>query len=291
MPQSIYRGAAFLLLSEACFVLMGTQVRTISAHLSNEMIVFFRNLLGLLLVLPLLWRAGRIQWKTDHLPLHLLRGLAGVSAMYCFFYAIAHLPLANAMILKMTAPLFIPLIAWLWLGERITLAMLLMIALGFVGVALIVKPAFHGVDPVALIALAGGWFAAVAKTTVRRLTATESPTTIVFYFALTGLVVSVVPAISVWQTPSGTQFSALLLLGLFASAGQLSMTHAYQCAPASQISPFSYSAILYASFVGWWLWGELLDQWAWLGAGLIAAAGLMLLRYQPQALAKPALSR
>lgn len=291
MNHSLYKGAAFLLLSEAFFVLMGTQVRAVSETLPNEMIVFFRNLFGILIILPLMYRPGQIRFKTQKLALHLLRGIAGVSAMYCFFYAIAHLPLANAMILKMSAPLFVPLIAWLWLKEQVTGIIVFLIAIGFVGVMLIIKPDFQQFDPVAWIALAGGVFAALAKTTVRKLTATEAPATIVFYFAVTGFLVSVIPAIIAWKTPQPDQWLALVLLGLFASGGQIMMTQAYQSAPASRISPFGYSSILFASVTGWWLWGEYLDGWSWFGAALIALSGILLLRVKsdtkPQTVANP----
>jgi len=115
MKNNLLKGAFFILLSELFFVLMGTQVRQVSEGLSNEMIVFFRNLFGLQIIIPLLLHQGWSAIKTDKPRFHLLRGLAGVSAMYCFFYAIANLPLANAMILKMSAPLFIPIIAFIWL--------------------------------------------------------------------------------------------------------------------------------------------------------------------------------
>lgn len=286
MPAAIdlRRGALFMLLSELMFVLMGTQIRAVADSMPNEMVVFFRNLIGLQIVLPLLWQHGRHALHTRRPGLHLFRGLAGISAMYCFFYAIAHLPLANAMILKMSAPLFIPLIAWWWLKERLNSMILLVVLLGFAGVWLILKPdpgQLAADEKVALIALAGGFFAALAKTTVRKLTGSESPMVIVFYFALTGLCVSAIPALIAWKTPQGIEWLHLLGVGLLASAGQLLMTRAYSHAPASQISHYSYSSILYASLVGWWLWDEWMDGWAWLGAGLVVLSGMLLIRRRP----------
>ncbi len=278
MHDDVFKGAMLILLSELLFVLMGTLVKTVSAGLPNEMIVFFRNLFGLQIIIPLLLQQGLGALRTEHAPLHLLRGLAGVSAMYCFFYAIAHMQLANAMVLKLSAPLFIPIIAWLWLQEKLNWTIGFAVLLGFGGVALIVKPDLGLVDPIALIALAGGLFAAIAKSTVKKLTRTELPGTIVFYFAVTGLLVSSVPAFISWQTPSMNQLLLLLLLGTLASLAQFVMTRAYGFAPASKISPFSYSAVLYASLLGWLFWDEWMDSWAWLGAALIVIAGVMLLR-------------
>ncbi len=278
MPVNLYKGAAFILLSELFFVLMGTQVRSVSQGLSNEMIVFFRNLFGLQIMIPLLLRHGTSSFKTSKPQLHLLRGLAGVSAMYCFFYAIAHIELASAMILKMSAPLFIPIIAFIWLKEQLSWLIGFVVLIGFCGVSLIIKPDLSAINNVALIALAGGFFAAIAKSTVKRLTATERPETIVFYFALTGLTVSSLPALLNWQTPDLQQLLQLLLLGLLASLGQFFMTQAYVFAPASQISHFSYSSILYASFFGWLIWDEWMEAWSWLGAILVILSGILLVQ-------------
>jgi len=278
MQNQLLKGAFFILLSELFFVLMGTQVKEISQHLSNEMIVFLRNLIGLQIILPLVLHNGWSSLKSSKPQLHLLRGLAGVSAMYCFFYAIAHLPLANAMILKMSAPLFIPLIALIWLSEKLSWSIGFVVLLGFCGVTLIIKPDVHALDSVALIALAGGFFAAVAKSTVKQLTKTDKPATVVFYFAFSGLLVSSIPAALHWQTPTMTQLLQMILLGGFASGGQFFMTRAYSYAPASQISHYSFSSVLYASAMGWLFWDEWMDTWAWLGAGLVVISGVLLIR-------------
>ena len=286
MNENLLKGAAFILLSELLFVLMGTLVKTVSEGLPNEMIVFFRNLFGMQVIIPLFLQQGLQAVKTDKIALHLLRGVAGLSAMYCFFYAIANLPLANAMILKMTAPLFIPLIALLWLKESLNWMIGFAVILGFSGVALIVKPDLGLIDPVALVAIAGGFFAAIAKSTVKKLTETERPATIVFYFALIGLLLSSVPAALVWQTPSGTQLLMLLLLGTLAASAQYVMTRAYSFAPASRISAFSYSSVLYASLLGWIFWDEWMDQWAWMGAAMVVISGLLLIRRKVPAVNK-----
>jgi drug/metabolite transporter (DMT)-like permease len=106
-----------VILAELMFVIMGAMVKAASATLPNEMIVFFRNLFGLAAVLPLVLREGIPGLATRVPQLHLMRALAGVGAMYCFFYSLGQLPLADAMLLKLTAPIFIPMIALLWLGE------------------------------------------------------------------------------------------------------------------------------------------------------------------------------
>jgi drug/metabolite transporter (DMT)-like permease len=278
MHPNLLKGAALIMLSECFFVLMGTQIRSVSEGLNNEMIVFFRNVFGLQVIIPLLYQHGVQALKTTRPMAHIFRGIAGISAMYCFYYSLANIPLANAMILKMTAPLFIPLIAWLWLKEPLSKLIGPVILLGFIGVTFIIKPDMAQMNSVALVGLAGGFLAAIAKTTVKNLTSTEKPVTIVFYFALCGLVITSLPAFLNWQTPSPTQLFQLLLLGLSAVVAQIIMTRAYFLAPASQISHYSYSSILYASLAGWLLWDEWMDLWSWLGTALIITSGVMLIR-------------
>src|ERR1041385_960981 len=108
--QSLVRGALLVAASEFVFVTMGALVKAASSGLSSDLIVFFRNAFGLLALLPFVLRAGAHVLETEALRFHFVRATVGVAAMYCFFYALAHLPLGNAMLLKQTAPLFIPLI-------------------------------------------------------------------------------------------------------------------------------------------------------------------------------------
>src|SRR5690349_17761617 len=119
MDSGLRRGALYAVASGACFAVMGAFIKLASRELSNEMVVFFRNLFGLCLLAPwLLLRSGVAGLRTQRLPGHLLRAAFGLTSMYCFFYGIAHLPLAEAMLLTYSMPLFIPFIAWIWLGER-----------------------------------------------------------------------------------------------------------------------------------------------------------------------------
>jgi drug/metabolite transporter (DMT)-like permease len=126
--------------------------------------------------------------------------------MYCFYYAIANIPLADAMLLKLTAPIFMPVIAVLWLQERVTGTLALGLCVGFIGVTVMLDPSLdeHGlaVSPIALIGLLGGVLAALAKVTVRRLSRSEPTTRIVFYFALIAGSISAVPLLWAWQTPT-----------------------------------------------------------------------------------------
>jgi drug/metabolite transporter (DMT)-like permease len=145
-------GALLIVTGELMFASMGASIRFAAQSLPNEMVVFLRNLLGIALLLPWFWFQGRASLATRVPHLHLLRGLAGLGAMYCFYYAIARMHLGEAMLLKMTAPLFIPFVALFWLREKLSVRSLMALALGFGGVTLVISPELSQFDPVALIA-------------------------------------------------------------------------------------------------------------------------------------------
>lgn len=271
-------GAVLVVAGELMFASMGVSIRFAAQTLPNEMVVFLRNLIGIALLLPWFWRQGPGSLATRVPHLHLLRGLAGLGAMYCFYYAIAHMQLGAAMLLKMTAPLFIPFVALFWLREKLSGRVLLALAIGFGGVALIISPELRQFDPVALIGLLGGSLAALAKVTVRRLSRSEPAPRTVFYFALTGAFVSAAPLIWAWQTPSGEALMWMLTVAVFATLGQLLMTRGFAFAPAGQLSAFTYSSVVFASLYGWVLWQEV-AQWSTVaGAVLVALAGVLAAR-------------
>ena len=279
----LLRGALLVIGAELMFASMGAVIKGLSGELPTEMLVFFRNAFGLAFLLPWLIRRGVPTLATRVLHLHALRALAGLSAMYCFFYALSELQLANAVILKLTAPIFIPVIAAAWLREEINLPIVLAVVAGFIGVAMIVRPPGGHLDAVALVGLAGGALVALAKVTIRRLTRTEPATRIVFYFGLIATVVSTVPLSWSWRMPSPQAWGLLALLGVLATSGQLLMTRGYAAAPVARVGTFTYASVLFAAGYGWWFWDERWDLWALVGAGLIVTAGVLAVRRRPRA--------
>lgn len=274
-PSHLLRGALFIIGSELMFSLMGASIRVLSHELDNTMIVFARNLVGLGLLLALTASSGVRHLATAVPHLHLLRGAAGLGAMYCFFYAIANMPLANAMLLKLTAPLFIPLVALAWLGERFNWQVPAALAVGFSGVALILVPDFAQMAPVAVIALLGGVLAAVAKVTVRRLARTEPTTRTVFYFAAIGSAISAIPLIWTWQTPSPAMLAWILALGVLATSGQLLLTRGMACAPAARLGPFAFFSVVFGALLGWLFWDEVLYWSTIAGTALVLVSGII----------------
>lgn len=281
------RGATLMLVSGLLFAAAGAVVKDVATSLPNEMVVFFRSLIGLVALTPWLVHRGPRYFATRKLGAHLVRALAGLAAMYCYFYALGRLPLAEAVLLNYSSPLFIPLAALLWVGEGFSYRLWWPIGIGFVGIALILKPGLSLLAPIALIGLAAGVFSALAMAGIRRLTSTEPATRVVFYFSLVSALVSAVPLAWAWRTPDPALWLKLLLIGALATAGQLFMTRAYAHAPAAQVGPFMYGTVVFAGLFGWWLWGETPDLASLAGALLVAAAGILTIRLGGRQAAPP----
>jgi drug/metabolite transporter (DMT)-like permease len=272
-------GAICVLIASFVFAILGALVKVVSSSLPNEMVVFFRNICALIFILPWYWYSrpfGGI--RTNCFQLHLLRSITGLGAMYCFFYAIAHLQLSEAYLLITTAPLFIPVIAYGWMREPVASNVRRAIIIGFIGILLILKPGFGIFQPVALVGLGAGVFAALAMVSIRRMSATEPVIRIVFYFTVLSTVFSAGPLLWAWRAPPSQIWWLLILIGLLATIGQFFLTKGYSLAPAAQVGPFTYSNVVFAILIGWIFWGEALDLLTWAGALLTCIAGIITTR-------------
>lgn len=268
-------GAALLALSALLFSLMGVGIREASATINNESIVFFRNLVGVLFFLPLIALKGFGPLKTQRLKSHLWRSGYGLAAMYCFFYAIAHLPLADAMLFTYAAPIFTPLIARWLLKEPLTISMLAATAVGLTGVLLVAKPSSALLGGQALIGIAASLLAAFAFVSIRQMSDTEPAFRIVFYFSLFSATISVIPLSWSWQPLSSHDLWLMLIVGLLATVSQIVMSKAYSLAPPGKIGPVAYLAIVFSGAIAWLRWGETPDLSSLIGAGLIFSASLL----------------
>ncbi|HSX69308.1 MAG TPA: DMT family transporter [Pseudomonas sp.] len=277
------QGALLLALSALLFSLMGVGIREVSGGVNNETVVFFRSLVGVFFFLPLLLVKGTHPLRTARPKAHLWRATYGLAAMYCFFYAIAHLPLADAMLFTYSAPVFTPVLAWWLLKEPLTKRMLITSATGLIGVLLVAKPSEALFDALALVGLAASLLAAFAFVSIREMSDTEPAFRIVFYFSLFSALISAVPLTWAWQPLSQQQLGLLLAIGLLATVSQIVMSKAYGLAPPGLIGPFAYLAIVFAGIIAWLRWGEIPDLTSIFGAALIFAAGLLSIARRPVA--------
>ena len=278
MPQqSLIKGLALLSLSALLFATMGVLIRLASHTVDNATIVFMRNLTGTLLLTPFVLSQGK-DFLVTHKPwMHLWRALVGLAAMYGFFYAIAHLPLSNAMVFTYSSPVFIPLVAWLFLREKITPLMLLAAFVGLIGVGLVAKPDVGMFNWLSLVGISSSFLAAMAFVTVRALAATEPATRTVFYFCLIATFVSAIPMCWHWRILTLQELYYLVGAGTLATISQISLSKAYAYAPAGKIGPANYLAIIFAGMWAWVLWDERPDVLAIIGMLLIFVALMLCL--------------
>jgi len=273
-------GALFILLGEALLAIMGGIIKHVSVDLSTQQVVFFRNVAGLLMLMPILLRTGFSELRTQHFHWHLMRALVGLSAMYCYFFVLARMPLAEAFLVKLTSPFFMPLIAYVWLKESIGPNTRWAIVIGFIGVAFILRPGTDSFSYFAIIGLIGAALAGLAKVTIRRMGKTESSVAIVFYFGVISALVSAPPALYAWQPVPEDLWGWILAMGAVATLGQLALTRAYRTAPTGKVGIYVYSSVIYGAIMGWLFWDEIPLWSTWLGSALIISAGLINIRKQ-----------
>lgn len=267
----------FALLSAVCFASMAACVRLASAELPQSEVVFFRNFIALLFLLPLL-TGNRVSLKTSCFHLHLLRAGAGLTAMYLYFHALNNLKLADALLLNYTSPIFIALFAVLWLKESWTHHRQLALGLSLIGIVFLFHPSGDIFSLPGLFGLASGMMAGLALTTVKKLSGRDDPVSIVVWFALISSVVSAVPLFWSFVWPQGNAWLWLIGVGFFGSLGQLGLTWAYKRAPVTQVSPFGYTGLIFAGVIGYLLWQEVPDLPGLAGMLFITAAGITVAR-------------
>lgn len=280
MPETQRRAAAYAVAAAFAMAIGATCVKGASASVAGPVVVFFRAAIGLLLMLPWLIRSGRAAIETRRFGGHVWRSVFGILSMYGYFHALGHLPLAEAVLLTYTMPLFAPFIGWLWLGERPPRRALPAALVGFVGIALIVKPGGAGLTTMAaLIGALSGISAAAAMIGIRRISNTEPAPRIVFWFVALSTAITAVPLPWTWQMPDAPGWLWLFGVGAFATGGQVLLTKAYAAAPASYVGPFTYTSVIFAGALGWAIWGEAPDLLS--VGGIVLVIGSCLLTLMP----------
>lgn len=263
---------------------MGVFVKLGAPHFSHVELVFYRSFFGLLLSYGILRHQGD-SIATRHWRTHLWRGISGSVALALFFYCITVLPLATAVTLNYTAPLFLTVFTMLVLKDKFHLPLTAAIGLGFCGVVLLLRPTLHEDQLLpGLLGLISGFLAGVAYLNVKQLSVIGEPDTrTVFYFSLTATIGSGIWILFDTVHPVTLQgFAILLGLGSTATLAQLAMTRAYRTGKTLVVGSLAYSTIVFASLFGMLLWNETMPLGSWLGMALIIAGGVLSLRLSPK---------
>jgi len=276
--------SSWMLVAAALFALMGVLVKHASAQFSPAELVFYRSAFGLLAiggVIALKYRALFAPLATPHLHAHFWRGLSGFMALVLFFYAIARLPLATAVTLNYTAPLFLAALSAWWLREKHGRGLLGAVLLGFVGIVLLLRPQLQ--DQAWLPALAGlvsGMLAAVAYVNVKQLGKLGEPEwRVVFYFTLLATLGGAAwMALAGFHRPQAADWPWLVGIGVTATLAQLALTRAYHRGRTLIVGALAYTTVGFSAGYGVLLFGEHLPLLAWIGMAVVALAGIWAVR-------------
>lgn len=276
--HSYATGILLMIAAVGLFAAMNMFVRLIGPAYPPLEAVFFRNTIAALIIIPfVLFSGGLKTLKTKRVGGHAFRAFAGLTSNACFFAAYQRLPLADGMVIGMSGPVFATLLAIPMLGEKVTWRRWLAIAVGFGGVLIALNPA-GAVGVGSLFALTGtlGW--AVTMIFVKKLSSTESPYTIVFYYMLTGSLAATAFMPWLWVTPTPEVLVYYIGAGLVGGLAQIAMTFSLKMAPASVVSPFEYTQIAWAILFDAAIWGLSPAMTTLVGAVVVVLAGMFIFR-------------
>ncbi|WP_372610137.1 DMT family transporter [Aquicoccus sp.] len=282
------KGILLKLLAVVTFVVMAALVKATSDHVPAGQAVFFRSFFAIPVILGWLWVRGdlRTGLRVASPMGHFWRGFVGTTAMGLMFTGLALLPLPEVTAIGYAAPLLVVIFAAMFLNEQVGLFRLGAVALGLVGVLIVLSPrltAFAG-DTVettqalgAIVVLAGAGCAALAQIYVRKLVQTEQTSAIVFFFSLTSSILALLTLPFGWVVPTGKEAVLLVLIGLVGGMGQIFLTSAYRFADASVVAPFDYASMIFALLIGYFVFSEVPTGPMLLGAGIVILAGVIII--------------
>ncbi len=261
----------------ACFILsvMAGEIRFVAdTGMPIFQIVFLRNVAGLLFFLPWLAQVGFGGLKTERIGAFGLRSLLGFASMLSWFYAVSVLPLADAVALNFTAPIFGTILAIIFLKEVVGIRRGTAMVVGFLGAMIILRPGFSDLSIDAYSAIVSAITMASSMIMVKLLSRTESITAMVALNQLLVLPMSLIPALFVWETPTIEQLLAILFIGFLATVGHLAFTKAYSLADASVVMPFDFFRLIFSALIGFIFFMQEPDLLTYVGAAVIFASSI-----------------
>lgn len=267
-----WRATIMMIAALFCFNLMGVSIRLASDHVPVMEVVFFRNFLALIFLLPILMRGGLSSIKMNRPKLFLGRAFVNFIGMYCGFTAITLIPLAEMTALSFTGPIFVTIGAALFLGEVIRLRRMIAIAFGFVGALIILQPGFTEISLGAMLALASAFSIAMASLIVKKLTETESSESIVFWMVAMQAPLAFLPMLAVWEAPSAMGWVLLIAVAGWGTLAHMLFTRAYGLVEITSLQPLEFSKLLFAVILAWIIFDEWPTIWIWVGGSIIFAA-------------------
>ena len=271
------KGLFLMFLSTIVLACMHGMVRHLGGELHPFVIAFYRNLFGLVAILPLVFRIGLSGMKTTRPLLNLLRSVSGIIAMLTWFYGLATVPTAEATALSFTAAIFSALAAFFILGEKMRLRRWLAIAGGFIGVMVVLQPSSDNFNPYMFFILLSCVFWGLSVTIVKTLTRTDSTTSIVAWMAILLTIMSLPPALLYWQWPQPADLLLLGIMGVLGTLGHLWMAKALSLAETTAVMSIDFMRLIWAAMIGFFFFGDTFDISTWVGAAIIFSSGLYII--------------
>ena len=282
------RGIAYKVVSVIVFITMASLIKATAPNVPSGEAVFFRSFFAMPVIV--LWLGMRRELATGFRasnPMgHVWRGLVGTIAMGLGFAGLGYLPLPEVTAIGYAAPLLTVIFAAMFLGEEVRAFRITAVALGLIGVMIVVWPRLSITSGEAvgqteafgaILVLAGAVFAALAQVFVRKLVMTEKTPAIVFYFSLTATVLSLATLPFGWVVPSATEAALLVTSGLLGGVGQIFLTSSYREADASVVAPFDYASMIFALGIGYFVFAEVPTGTMLIGAAVVVFAGCMII--------------
>lgn len=278
LDRRLVTGVVFMCGSGLVFPVMNSAAKLLGGHYNSVQISWARAFGHVVFLLAaFLPRYGVSFLRTKRPGLQAVRSTMLFLSNLCFFFAISYIPIAQAASISMTGPLVVALLAWPMLGERTTPLRLALLAVGFAGVVIVIRPGSALFHWASLFVVANSTFYGVYQILTRRVAAIDSPATSAFYSSTVGAFVMLAAMPLVWRWPAGG-FDLMLFcsMGVLGAAGHYCVARALQLAPANLVSPFQYFQLIGSVLMGYLIFDDLPDAWTWLGAAVIVVSGLAL---------------
>lgn len=255
------------------FSVLNVNLRVLASDLPPFQVQFLRYAMGLLVLVPWIWKAGLGAYRSHGVGGQMWRGAIHASGLFCWFAALPHIPFANLTAIGFTSPIFVMLGAVLFLGERMFWQRWVAAGLGFAGVLVVVAPDLAGAGPgYSLLMLASSPMFAASFLITKALTKRDSPAVIVAWQSLTVSLFTLPAALWVWEWPAAWQWALVLVCGALGTFGHFMLTMAFKLADISTAQPVKFLDLIWAALLGYLLFSEVPGQATVAGAAVIFVA-------------------
>ena len=272
------RGMGLMMFAAMLSMVMAAIAKDLVRELPVFEVVFFRQFFGTLLLASVFLKKGSNPLRTHRIGMHGLRALFNIVAIIAYFTGLGLVPLAQIAALGFTSPLFASVLAVLILGEVVRRSRVVGLVLGLAGALIILRPGFEDVSAGALYAIGSAASWAAAMTCIKALSRTDSSITITFYAAFLQLPLALVLALFVWRWPTLEQLGLLLIISVIGTMAQVSLSQAFREADSTVILPMDFTKLIWSSLLGYLVYAEIPDPWAWVG-GVVVFSGVLWVAY------------